>query len=253
LNYTTILFNRYTYAKYSGKGFTCNYCHHQYEKFIPRYPSSIDEVALEKHQVIAGNGPNVYCPFCGSTSRERLILLKLEEKVNVGNIKILHLSPEDKVFKKLQRVADVTTADVEPGFYKLLDKNIIEADARALPFPDESFDLVIANHVIEHIPEDIVAMQEVFRILKKGGRAIVQVPFSETISSTIEEPSIKDPTRQSQLFGQKDHVRIYSLKDYLKRLTNAGFQVEYETIDLNSWKKYALQEGEGFINCIKSE
>ncbi|MEP6513266.1 MAG: class I SAM-dependent methyltransferase, partial [Parafilimonas sp.] len=95
------------------------------------------------------------------------------------------------------------TADKAPGFYRLVDKNIMYADATALPFKNEAFDIVIANHIMEHIPEDLKAMKEICRVLKQGGRAIMQIPFSNSLTETIEEPFICDAKKQSQLFGQK--------------------------------------------------
>ena len=87
--------------------------------------------------------------------------------------------------------------------------------------------MVIANHIMEHVPDDRKAISEIYRILKTGGVAILQVPFSISNSDTIEDPFIKDSKKQSELFGQKDHVRIYNLGNYINRLKKAGFSVQY--------------------------
>jgi predicted SAM-dependent methyltransferase len=111
---------------------------------------------------------------------------------------------------------------------------------------------VIGNHILEHIPADQQAMKEIFRVLKPGGRAILQVPYSELRDSTIEEVTIKDPVKQSMLFGQKDHVRIYALSDYVHRLEQAGFEVEvlpYEA--LQKYYSLAIQPGEAFLKIQK--
>jgi SAM-dependent methyltransferase len=239
---------RFLYSSYKGKGFTCNCCGSQYERFAPRFPAERDRAALTKHQVIAGYGDNVYCPGCMSTGRERLMIALFSTRIPVAGKKILHLSPEPHVFRFLQQHATLITADLMPGFYQNIDPHIQFADATQLPFSDNSFGMVIGNHIMEHIPNDRLAMREIYRVLQPGGTAVLQVPFSEIIPNTLEEPNINDPKRQSALFGQQDHVRIYSLNDYRRRLQEAGFQVQYLPYDLlNEYYQYAIQPQEGFI------
>jgi SAM-dependent methyltransferase len=121
-----------------------------------------------------------------------------------------------------------------------------------LPFLDQQFDLVIANHVLEHIPDDRKAMRELFRVLKNGGRAILQVPYSTTITSSIEDPAVTDPAERSKVFGQHDHVRIYALGDYVTRLSDTGFVVDVmSSRDLAIYHKHALQLDEVFFRIEK--
>ncbi|WP_431214680.1 class I SAM-dependent methyltransferase [Puia sp. P3] len=146
----------------------------------------------------------------------------------------------------------VTTVDLTPGFYRNIDSSVRYADATSLPFPDNSFDVLIANHVLEHIPEDAKAMKEMFRVLRNHGFAILQVPYSETLPTTIEEPFIDDPVRQAALYGQKDHVRIYSKTDYIHRLRQAGFHVDPLSPEtLAPFRIYAIQENESVFLCHK--
>ena len=142
----------------------------------------------------------------------------------------------------------VTTADITPGFYKNIDRSIRQADATKLPFSDETFDVVIANHILEHIPEDIKALKEFNRVLKKDGFAILQVPYSEKLKTTIEDPFIDNPELQERLYGQKDHVRIYALENYLERLRIANFHNNVLTGDLlKQFAVYAIQDKECVI------
>jgi SAM-dependent methyltransferase len=243
---------RLSYLGYKGKGYECNFCNESYLKFVPEYPSKDIEKAIYDNDVIAGYGENVYCPNCMSKNRERLVLLVIEEKVIVANKKVLHFSPERHLFNYLENKTHITTADIMPGFYKNIDSSIIKADATKLHFEDQSFDIIIANHILEHIPKDQLAMREMQRVLKSGGAAILQVPYSEKLAATIEEPFINDPKRQEQLFGQKDHVRIYALKDYMDRLKNSGFKVEILTPhQLAKYRMYAIQEKESVVLCYK--
>ena len=125
-------------------------------------------------------------------------------------------------------------------------------DATQFSFANNHFDLVIANHILEHIPDDRKAMKEIYRVMKPGAMAILQVPYSETMQSTIEDPSINDAAKQSALYGQKDHVRIYLLNDYVERLRKTGFIVEVLSNDqLEKYLKFAIQPGEKLLKIFK--
>lgn len=241
----TTLYYRVTYSRYRGKGFVCNFCDATYEKFIPEYPSPEIEKAINSNKVIAGFGDNVFCPRCGSKNRERLLKAVIETWLDTRGKKILHFSPEQHLYRFLEKIASVTTVDISPGFYRHIDKRIAYADATRLPFEDKTFDMVIANHILEHIPEDHLAMKEMHRVLKDDGTAILQVPYSTTLAHTIEDPFIDDPARQAERFGQNDHVRIYARNDYLRRLELAGFQVRVLTPEaLSPFTIHAIQPEE---------
>ena len=243
---------RLVWSKYKGQGYQCNFCSATYEKFIPEYPAPDIAAAINNNNVIAGFGENVYCPGCLSKNRERLIKAVLQTYVPIEGKKILHFSPEKHLYNFIKRLASVTTADITPGFYRNIDKNIRLADATNLPFADSAFDLLIANHILEHIPEDQTAMKEMHRVLNDKGLAILQVPYSETLDTPIEEPNINDPIRQAALYGQKDHVRIYAKNDYIQRLQKAGFHVNVLTPEtLASFRIYAIQENESVFLCSK--
>ena len=250
--YLKRLFYRISFSSYKGHGFTCNVCQQQYFRFVDYWPASENNKALSINHVIAGYGKNIICPNCLSNARERLVIAMLQHHVNIDNKKILHLSPEKNVYQYLKSKSNVITADLVPGFYKNIDKHIRQEDVTALSFADQSFDVVIANHVLEHIPDDLKAMSEIYRVLKKGGVAILQVPYSETISETIEEPLIYNPKKQSNLFGQKDHVRIYQLNDYISRLGQSGFivsKINYK--ELSAFHQHAIQLDETFLEIKK--
>lgn len=247
----TLLY-RTIYRKYRGRGYICNFCNSKYEKFIPDYPSKKDKNALEINKVIGGYGDNIYCPSCLSAARDRLIKEILSAKSNINKKTILHLAPEKHLYNFIKSKATVVTGDFQPINYKAIDPSIQFADATKLKFDNGTFDFVIANHIMEHIPDDLKAMKEIFRVLKPGGTAILQVPFSESILKTLEEPEINDPQKQSALFGQKDHIRIYQLNDYIKRLEKTGFKVKYIKYEsLSDFYKFAIQPGEGFISIQK--
>ena len=243
---------RLAFLKYKGKGYTCNFCGSTYKKFVPEYPSKSVAKAINNNEVIAGFGDNVYCPNCMCKNRDRLILAVIQNFINFRKKEILHFSPERHLYNFLKDKAKVTTVDIMPGFYKNIDSGIRYADATSLNYADNMFDVIIANHILEHIPQDIKAMKELQRVLKNDGVAILQVPYSKKLEATIEEPFIKDPAKQELLFGQKDHVRIYAFEDYTKRLEMAGFKVKVLAPEsLRQFERNAIQEGESVFLCYK--
>lgn len=119
----------------------------------------------------------------------------------------------------------------------------------SLPFKEEVFDVVLCNHVLEHIIDDKKAMAEIFRVLKIGGIAILQVPVSHKLIHTYEDCSITEPEQRKKAFGQFDHVRIYGM-DYPQRLESIGFKVEKINIS-QQYPKYGLNPEEDLFVCHK--
>lgn len=163
---------------------------------------------------------NILCPKCLSLERHRLICAYIS-KTNICNkpIDILHFAPELSISRFLLNYSlRITKTDIQDPSADIF------ADIQNLPFRDECFGAAICNHVLEHIPNDIRALQELHRILKKGSWAILQVPLDRAKAKTIEDPAYSTPQLRSQHYGQDDHVRLYGL-DYFDRLRSAGFSV----------------------------
>ncbi|MFK5879234.1 MAG: class I SAM-dependent methyltransferase [Flavobacteriaceae bacterium] len=195
---------------------------------------------------------NVLSPSTLSLERHRLLWLYLKEKTDffITQKKVLHFAPEQafyKRFKKMQNL-DYTTTDLNSP---LAD---VKADICNLPFDDNSFDVIFCNHVLEHIPDDTKAMQELFRVLKKGGMGIFQIPQELDRKITFEDDSIIDKKERATIFGQYDHVRIYG-RDYFDKLRTIGFkvdEVDYSaTLTEEQIKKYCLTKGEILPVCYK--
>lgn len=136
-------------------------------------------------------------------------------------LSLLHVAPEicyQRQFKHLRRLRYVTADITSP----VADCRL---DLCRLPFQSGVFDVVLCNHVLEHIPDDRRAMQELCRVLKPGGWGILQVPVDSGRHMTFEDGMILSSEEREQAFGQRDHVRVYGV-DYADRLTDAGFTVE---------------------------
>jgi len=188
---------------------------------------------------------NVLSPSTLSLERHRLLWLFLKDKTNffTANLRLLHFAPEQAFYKRFRELKnlDYTTTDLDSP---LAD---IEADICALPFNDKSFDVILCNHVLEHIPDDTKAMKELYRILKPGGWGIFQIPQDLNREETFEDNTIVDKKERAKIFGQYDHVRIYG-RDYFDKLRNIGFTVEEVdfTAELSDAEieKYRLAKGE---------
>lgn len=167
--------------------------------------------------------PNALCPGTLSLERHRLLWLYLQRKTTLleNKLKVLHIAPEQVFYSRFKRFNhwDYTTTDL---YSPLAD---VKADICDLPFKDGTFDLILCNHVLEHIPDDLKAMEELYRVLKKGGTLIAQVPLEAERSTTFEDNNITDKAKRTEIFGQYDHVRIYGL-DYYRRLESVGFKTK---------------------------
>ncbi|WP_396209201.1 class I SAM-dependent methyltransferase [Flavobacterium sp.] len=195
---------------------------------------------------------NVLSPSTLSLERHRLLWLYLQNETNFFTApkKVLHFAPEQEFYKRFKKQSnlDYTTTDL---YSPLAD---VKADICNLPFKDNTYDIILCNHVLEHIPDDTKAMQELYRVLKPGGMGIFQIPQEITRTTTFTDDSITDPKERAKIFGQYDHVRIYGL-DYFDKLRSIGFQVEEvkytETISPVLVEKYCLAKGEIIPVCFK--
>lgn len=180
-------------------------------------------VLTEKKVVGGGFRPLARCPVCKSTDRERLLYLYLTQKTDLFTRphKVLHVAPEpglEALFESRPEI-DYLTADLSSPRVR------VRMDITAIDFPDQHFDVILCNHVLEHIPDDRQAMRELHRVLSADGWAILQVPIGLALDATFEDFSVTDPAQRETVFGQSDHVRIYA-RDYRQRLVDAGFEVE---------------------------
>ena len=196
---------------------------------------------------------NVLSPSTLSLERHRLLWLYLKNETNffTDNLKILHFAPEQcflKRFKSLENI-DYTTTDLESPIAD------VKADICNLPFEDNSYDVILCNHVLEHIPDDAKAMQELFRVLKPGGWGVFQIPQDLSREATFEDDNITDKKERAEIFGQYDHVRVYG-HDYFDKLRAIGFTVEEvdytNEISASDVEKYCLAKGE-LIPLVRKE
>ncbi len=196
---------------------------------------------------------NVLSPSTLSLERHRLLWLFLQNETDffTKESKVLHFAPEQAFYKRFRKLKhlDYTTTDLNSP---LAD---VKADICDLPFEKDQYDIIFCNHVLEHIPDDTKAMQEILRILKPGGMAILQIPQDLSRATTFEDNTITDPKERAKIFGQYDHVRVYG-RDYFEKLRAIGFNVEEidytNSVPQEDVIKYCLAPGEILPVCYKS-
>ena len=221
---------------YCGKNVFCPCCQRNFKKFLPFQGSLLQAV----------------CPRCKCHGRHRLmwLYLKKKKKIDTQHIKLLHFAPEYILRKNLCSLSNIEylSADLSAPLA------MVKIDITAISYPENSFDVILCSHVLEHIEEDRKAMSELFRVLKPGGWAILQVPIAYDCPHTLEDPKITSPEDRLKFYGQEDHVRYYGL-DYADRLSEAGFDVTADryvnTLDATLIKKYGLDCREDIYLCAK--
>ena len=182
-------------------------------------------VALD---TIGSDVNNFGCPRCECHDRERHLLLYLSEFGLLDRFEgaaILHFAPERRLSRIIQSKCPgrFVKGDLYPT-----SKDIETIDILAINYPSESFDFVIANHVLEHVDDDLLALSELRRVLKAGGYAILQTPYSDKLVQTFSDPGIDSKSARYQAYGQEDHVRLYG-RDIFARIESAGFKSRVAT------------------------
>lgn len=203
---------------YMGNSCHCNICNFNMSAFIDL------------------NNNDKLCPKCGSLERTRRLWSILENQIQ--GKKILHFSPSQSIRAKIESLDSIeyVTSDYAGEFKATKRLNIVAIDE-----PDDSYDIVICYHILEHIENDLKAMKELKRILKPGGKCFIQTPFKS--GDIYENEEVKTEEERLIHFGQKDHVRIYSLKGLIHRLEKVGFQTEHkEYTELNTVNGYSKNE-----------
>lgn len=225
---------------YRGGAVTCPICKKSFRKFLPYGRINAR--------------PNALCPSCMSLERHRLIWLYLQNTTAFFKEKlhVLHIAPEACFISRFEKIhgQNYITADIESPLAK------VKMDIHAIPFKENTFDVVLCNHVLEHVNDDILAMKEITRVLKSNGFAILQVPFFSPIpETTFEDFSITDPQAREKAFGQDDHVRKYG-KDYTERIQRAGlrpFEDHYAaSLSAEELVKYGIVKQEIIYKGVKA-
>lgn len=217
-----------------GKECYCLYCEKSYGKFIHE---GVKADIFKKYS-IAGGGfkKNTRCPNCGSPDRARLLALffKLRTEIFSKKTDILHISPNKDIADFINKSSHVNQVVGVLEIDRFKEYNPIKVDIQKMNIQDNQYDIVICCHVIEHVDNDQEAMNEIYRVLKPNGFAILQVPLALDLDVTLEDKTLKTDKERKIAFGQVDHVRLYGI-DYFEKLKQAGFRVVRDNPFDNKW------------------
>ncbi len=215
---------------YVGRGKECPICGTRRRRFLPYGYVTQRKDAL--------------CPNCLSLERHRLLWLYLHNETTLFEKcpTLLHIAPEVSFIKRLKQAYSnfserYITADLESPLATM------HFDVQDIPLADNFTEVIICNHIMEHLPDDRQAMRELYRIMAPGGWGVVLSPIDYSRATTFEDDTIIDPHLRTEIFGQYDHRRIYG-RDYATRLTEAGFEVEeveyYNSLSPSQRELYAV-------------
>lgn len=214
---------------YLGSKVECPVCRKHYRKFLPYgYVKSRE---------------NALCPNCLSLERHRLLWLYLNNRTNLfkDNLRFLHIAPELCFISKFKKAGNLTyhTADLESPWAD------IHLNVEEMPLEDESYDVIMANHILEHVENLDKALKEIYRVLKKGGWAILLSPINPERETTYSDSSITEPLEREKHFGQKDHLREFG-QDYAEVLSMSGLEVKadnyIEELKPEEIKRFAIAQ-----------
>lgn len=262
LRHNPICIKIYSYLKWHerlaliknfGFKYKCPFCGYHARKLNP---IGCDFKVIYEKEIIGCGRRFAGCIKCGSTDKERLVFTYLKNNIDFfsnTNKTILHMAPEPNLSKQFlaHKFKEYICGDYfAPGYENAYPSYVQNINILNIPYSNEYFDVVICNHVLEHVEDDLKGMSEIYRVLRKGGFAILQVPISYVTDKTYEDPSISDPAEREKVFGQRDHVRIYGL-DYFDRLKKIGFEVEVVSDLATRYSKYGLNGKEKIFVCHK--
>ena len=178
-----------------GDAVECPICERTFARFLP----------------YAGR-ENAVCPGCGAAERHRLLWLWLCEEDRLRG-RVLAFGPDDATDERLRHLSRVkyTSSDIDGT------QAMVAADITQLPFDDDTYDVILCSHVLEHVEDEQRALAELKRVLKPGGWAAIMVPVDRSVERTFEDANATTEQQRLERFGQIDHVRLYG-RDVAQRL-----------------------------------
>ena len=235
--------NPLSFIKYFGNKCYCPVCDSNFSRFIsiPEVTKSdlfLTDILVNGHRnsitnYETFNFQTFFCPICGAQDKVRMMAFFIKNFLNKSNngqtkIKLLHFTPEAGLYDFLSKINNIEyyTSDLERTD---VDFNFDLHNCTEIE--NNSFDLIICSHVLEHVENDKRCMSEIKRMLKQNGIALLMVPIMLTIDKDYENDAITIPEQRLLHFGQEDHVRLYSKFGFVQKLQEVGFKVNELSFD----------------------
>jgi SAM-dependent methyltransferase len=192
------------------------------------------------------NLKNGTCPACRTGDSNRLYAIYLRDKLSKLDTNkkytFIDFAPVSSIAQIIEsyRCVNYRSADL---FMPNVDDNVDIMDMKI--YKNNSVDMFLCAHILEHVTDDVKAMRELYRILKPGGWGIIMVPILLSINKISEDPNITSEHERWKYYGQGDHVRMYSKKGFIQRLVSVGFKVHQFNINYfgkSVFKKYGISQ-----------
>jgi len=235
----------------------CYICGKKFNNFAKHRGGSKNTSQFRKKlNSVGSDKDNFRCMYCGCHDRERHLFMFFDKLMlweRMKNGKILHFAPEKHLQLKISQQAplEYVKADLYPK-----NHDIQKIDATEIPFSNDIFDFIIANHILEHIPDYHKALSEFYRVIKPGGIAILQTPYSRLLKNNFEDEGIDNDDLRLFFHGQEDHVRTFGEHQFLKSLEEAGFSLKVKKhadyFDTNDAYYYGVPIKEDLIMMEKT-
>ena len=200
--------------------------------------------------------PAAQCPHCWSLERHRFLYFIYKKYFlnTKKQIKLLHTAPEKCIYDLIKKnpKIDYTPIDLFPEGYKFCQ--CLKEDVTNLSFDDNTFDVIISNHIMEHILDENKFLSELLRVLKSGGYLLLNFPVFMDLEKTFQDDSITLPEDREKYYGQSDHVRKYGrdIFDKLKKKYNAKVIYAKDYLNKREINKYRINKSE-FCILIKNK
>ena len=180
---------------------------------------------------------DLLCPNCGSLARDRRLWQILKEQYIKSNIQVLDFSPSRPIYRNWKKEKNVNhiASDLSGDF--MAD---VAYDITQIVEKENTFDLIICYHILEHVIDDVKAMSELYRVMKPNGTVLIQTPFKE--GEIYEDYSITSEAERLLHFGQEDHVRVYSVEGLKTRLESVGFDVIVNRFERDTYLGFSANE-----------
>ena len=202
----------------------CSICERQVQRFLPYRGGWADVPPLIRQlDVVGSDVENFECPVCGCHDRERHLLMYLKASdllPLMQGARILHFAPEHHLQRFIRAATPVeyVLGDLYPS-----RPEIQQIDLQAIQYPENHFDFILANHILEHVQDDVRALREIYRVLRINGHAILQTPYSSVLAHAFEDAGIQTEQARLHAYGQEDHRRLYG-RNIIEHFENSGLR-----------------------------
>jgi SAM-dependent methyltransferase len=240
----------------TGSQRECYVCRRRFRHFAKFQGGSRNIPELQRRLAVIGSDvDNFGCLFCDSHDRERHLFMYFDKTGvwdRVPGGQVLHFAPEKNLSARLAASAPLryVRADLFPAA-----AGVERIDATAIPYPEGTFDLLLANHILEHIPDYRAALAEFHRVLKPGGVAILQTPYSSLLKENFEDENIDTDELRLFFHGQADHARTFGAHGLIRSLQEAGFELRIvhhrDLFDEEAAHRYGVNPSEDLICVVK--